>query len=1113
MSTLALQRAPDLARLPRGSPPPPAAILAQRRSTFGPEGSIAAPPIVDAGHPLDAATRTSMETGFGHDFVNVRVHDDARAHDNARTLGARAYAAGDHIVFGEGAYRPGTTSGNALIAHELAHSVQQGGVQMKAEGPLPAAADAELEAQADRAAMAVTAGRAAPALTRIGAPAVFRNPLAQPPPSAPAATPAAGPSQMLPIGMTVIADDPPGIGTTELVVGIPSFTLPLEKGIGDWVQKAHTEAGNGGRLVFSPLIEGGKVAAFKEGGEDYKSIWLGNFGFTTTQGLSAGFRTAAKTNEEVKTALADKAVGTLITGMNSGLLAAGCDIDHIVEKQMGGTSIPSNLQLLTSKKNQDSGRQTYQALVDLVNTIRDPNMRGVGVKRLQLQIKSATVPAGTTDPSFIVEGLLRKGLVKGTDAVKAAAQGKPVSLSAGGVGETVDVKDKGKSIIDDAARRIVPGMRLTAYERGPQGAASKTDKVEGELDSRAITKTGASDPESLVKLTATLAPAGTAVGAAAGGDAATANAAAGEVRKLAIPSGPKKIKFFYPYLSPGFLTAVGVDDKGNLTGTGIIKPSVAFLGDLSIRYGPDLLELIAPIDASKMKVPIPGFRFTEGQFGIQLAPAFVPSGNVKFEIGPKGKPILLGDITAKYAGGAFVATGTLTPGAKIPGISEASGTVEYHSEKGWSGKLTAKSSSLPGASQVTAELGFTEKGAFGTGGITARIKDADLFLKIAWSGNAVSYSGGVTILKPLPLVDRVEMKGGYANDALWLTGDAAMKWKSFAATMTVNYVRKDGEEGKFSGKAGIDIRTEKASGKLDLSFNAAGHYWGKGSISYQVTKDIRPTLGVELTPDRRVKVFGEAALADIPLTKMWPSPEGGKKQLIKAGVKFNVPTPVPAVTAYGEIKGSLGIGYGIGPLTLKGVKFNGELYPLEDDPKVSAQLTGRITMPMYGELYGTFGAYIGAEVLLGAVGVKGGIEVKPSLRLNFEPFIKVDVAYEAGGFKSVAGEAGGTGTLVAGLKVDLMAEIYAAWGLFSHTWTYNVADTKKPIGGALTLSLGKVGWDKDAGITWPKLSDVKTVPEDLNPMEIVKELLGMGKSPERDEAKQALRDAGLGHML
>lgn len=1105
MSALVLKPSQQLSRPKEASSIEPAPVLAQRRSTFGPSSSSTAPAIVDAGCPLDEDVRSQMEAGFGRDFSNVRVHDDARAHDSARMLSARAYAAGDHLVFGEGAYRPGTAAGRGLIAHELAHSVQQAGVQMKPEGSLPAGYDTELEAQADHAAAAVMSGRPVPALSRIGAPTVFRA--QDDPPAGGSAEPvAAGPPQKLPPGMIPIRDDPKGIGTTELVVAVSDFVLPAPKGAGAWVQKAYTESAAGGRLVFTPLIEGGRVAAYKEGGEDYKSVWLKSYGFNSTAEVASAFKAAADSSPEVKTALADKSVGKLIKGLGSNLKDAGCDIDHIVEKQMGGVSIPSNLQLLTASVNQKSGRETYGALVKLVNDIRDPSMRGPGVKKLQLHIKQATVPTGASDASHVVEDLLRRGVVKGSDAVKAKAEGTPVALTAGGMGETVRLQEKGKTPIDSMARRIVPGVRLTVYERGPGGPNSKVDRVQGELDSRAISKTGSSKSE--VKFTAKPGLAGTGSGASAEGQENAATES--RVLELAKP-GNERIEFFYPYLSPGRLTSVALDEKGALTGTGVIRPTISFLPELKIRYGEDLLEVIAPITHDKLNPPIPHFRFTDGQLSLALFPTFVPSGSLKFEVGPKGRPVMLGDIIAKYEGGAFIVTGTLVPGGKIPGIKDAAGKVEYHSEHGWSGKLTATSSTMPLATSISAELGFTSgKGgarAYGAGGITTKIKDADLILKASWHGAGVSYDGSVTVPKPLPLVEKVRLEGRYAEDTLRLKGDAAITWKSFSSTMTVNYVRKDGEDDRFFGKAAVNIKTDKASGHLDLAFSESGRFTGKGAIAYQVTKNIRPELGVEIGEDRRVKVLGEVKLPDIVLAKEWPKPGGGEISIFKAGAKFNVPTPVPGVTAYGEIRGGLSVGYGVGPVVLKNVKFNGELYPFEDDPKIKASLIGRFSVPAYGELRGLFGAYIGAEVLLGAVGAKGGIDVKPTLGVRGEGAIDFNAAYESAGF-SFAAEAYARGQMFARLKVDLSATIYAAWGLFSHTWEYPLKDVSKPLGPELKITLGKIAYARTGEITWPDISQIDVTPKEINPRAIVEELLSESKTPEREEAKAKLREMG-----
>jgi len=90
----------------------------------------AAPPaVVDAlrtpGQPLSPSARAFMEPRFGHAFDDVRVHVGTEASDAAARLGANAFTYGSRIVFADGQYDPGSAKGNALLAHELAHVVQQ----------------------------------------------------------------------------------------------------------------------------------------------------------------------------------------------------------------------------------------------------------------------------------------------------------------------------------------------------------------------------------------------------------------------------------------------------------------------------------------------------------------------------------------------------------------------------------------------------------------------------------------------------------------------------------------------------------------------------------------------------------------------------------------------------------------------------------------------------------------------------------------------------------------------------------------------------------------------------------------------------------------------------
>jgi len=88
--------------------------------------SVVDPVLRSRGQLLESGARGFMEARFGHDFGRVRVHTDAAADRSARSMGALAYAVGTHLVFAAGQYRPQTSEGRRLLAHELAHTLQPG---------------------------------------------------------------------------------------------------------------------------------------------------------------------------------------------------------------------------------------------------------------------------------------------------------------------------------------------------------------------------------------------------------------------------------------------------------------------------------------------------------------------------------------------------------------------------------------------------------------------------------------------------------------------------------------------------------------------------------------------------------------------------------------------------------------------------------------------------------------------------------------------------------------------------------------------------------------------------------------------------------------------------
>lgn len=105
------------------------------------------------GKPLDNQTRTRMEDAFGRDFRQVSVHTDSEAADESQAQNAQAFTVGQDIFFGQNQYVPHTNAGQDLLAHELAHVVQQAG------SPSLRSHDG-LESQADQAARAVSSGQA-----------------------------------------------------------------------------------------------------------------------------------------------------------------------------------------------------------------------------------------------------------------------------------------------------------------------------------------------------------------------------------------------------------------------------------------------------------------------------------------------------------------------------------------------------------------------------------------------------------------------------------------------------------------------------------------------------------------------------------------------------------------------------------------------------------------------------------------------------------------------------------------------------------------------------------------------------------------------------------------
>jgi hypothetical protein len=127
----------------------------------------------DAGEPLPARDRATLEPLIGVESRAVRIHAGPEAGAVAERLGARALTLGRHVVFGRDEYRPGDPAGRRLLAHELAHVAQSAtsrGV------PSTAAARRAAESQAERVAGRAVRGEPA-AEAPVGAEGVLLSPV------------------------------------------------------------------------------------------------------------------------------------------------------------------------------------------------------------------------------------------------------------------------------------------------------------------------------------------------------------------------------------------------------------------------------------------------------------------------------------------------------------------------------------------------------------------------------------------------------------------------------------------------------------------------------------------------------------------------------------------------------------------------------------------------------------------------------------------------------------------------------------------------------------------------------------------------------------------------
>lgn len=978
---------------------------------------------------LDSGTKSFMESRFGRDFSNVRVHKDSSAAEASQALNAKAFTVGNDVFFNSGEYRPDASSGRELIAHELTHTVQQAGGGGNVAAPKriqrePKKASPTLDVKTDG--------------TKDEEETLFQSGSFKGA-SVDTKDPKSGVRGVITIptlGLPVVASAIKGAETDRVKpVAASNFALPVEKQAfnrwpvaarGDgkafemWTAYAQKNFASGIKTKLDTMIEA------KKGKPDIKRGTT-PIHFLTFKGKSASRKDSVffGTSDEIS----NHDLILRPQWSRSGSPGAGLDADHIMELQVGGADAVENMWLLKGSYNRSVGSKLKTNMnADLKSVLKDKNMldkisdegerpkNATEIKRNWL-IKYSKVSRanfGTTTKIYWTKSEIKEGkhldhlkVMNENDLVKAglmlrdgqkpgkikifptAAGGKMVTLS---IGPDDAVKlSKSQFLYNgiyinsgtyhhdpDVGAEAGPLMSLNVSvfkkKKKKKGQKQVIEERQGDIKINRVPGLGI----------------------------------AGYVSKESIRSAAGTTRF--KLLSPLSFTDLSISPDGNLTGIGEITSDKSLLKGVKIP-----LMLVG--DQIRMDFPLPVKGFNLGPvkvdelgmgLGIAADELFVEgyalfhvdslgSGSVTAQVGEAG-PILKGEfnfdlnfvdpaslsLTYNFADDTLSGTGDL--GVKsgiIPGVDSGSIHVEISNDKFDVTGQIHLGGPLKG---ISLDAGYTEKD-----GLTIGVKDIALPLSKLPSVKDAKMSISAT---------RNPDTGDWSFSGL---GQATLAVPGASGSILVGYrdglinmmaigkVQKGPATGNLTFTASngaIDEDGKPIEGQIGDAFSV----WGKGSVSIAFGNILTGTAGIEYTSDNRIILDGEIALPPtytIPNTeKKFNDPILKPKNIYFpiVGAKFG---PI-GVGIFGF--GSLGLDFktSIGPAQIKNAKIKAKM---DLDRPDEAVVTGGGQFYMSAEsafvvkIRGGLSAEVLNAYLRGSVGIDGEVGAKA----EFDP--KLDISW------------------------------------------------------------------------------------------------------------------------
>lgn len=982
------------------------------------------------GSSLGGAAKKEMESGFGADFSNVKIHNDSNAVQMNKELGSQAFASGNDIYFNEGKYNPDSQDGKHLLAHELTHTVQQGasGVQpkmiQKTEAPTPTVAPAA------------------------------------------------------PTNEYIDPDKKGTINTTSKKVTLPNLKVPPFK------------APFGPNTRFT-LPKGGIKRLNKHIPEWEKTAMSGT-GFTTRFTDYAATQNAPKLhfNGDPIYYLVLKGSGTKRATGGEGVIFGNIDtikrratrpfwtrtgefkphdVDHKKEIQLGGSETDTaNMWMLESSANSSSGSninaKKNQAIEQLLtlgrSSLVDPPADADAVKKdYDIEVENGVV----ADPSIkindsninwelneIQEGKHLAGLKFLTESEVAAAglRGSPEELIfytnlTGGLPIKVPWDEQSKS----AGRKDGLNLRL-----GKRGGASlyvntiiyKSTSGEGNFGGTgSIVCTAFPGSTGVIKrktnIAFTIRP---IAGVSYGGYIEPSSVLQACIHALD-----------FKHMSPITLNQATLDDDIGLSATGSIAPSVPLINKANIEVvidetGARIRKLFSKSDFS---FPAP-FEITNTSLEVFAGTAgFGLTGEMNFKIQNVGDGFLRGSVTTEsgfalaggfnfdsklfdpasievnYANEIFTIGGTVgIPDGKVKGVKRATITASY-SENTFSASGDAELN-IPGIQRGNMQAtynssGFSIGGEFQLRNDIPGIKGGSVSATISKQNGDEGYNVSVTgTAQPnIPGINS-SLTVSYANGALTLAGSA------------------DYSKGMLSGKATVGA-TNRAIGKDGQPTGEPDdtmRVYGGGTLTLQLTPWLAATAGVKFLPNGEMEVTAKLATDTYDV---FPRKQFDRNLFTVPTIEiplFAIPLGPRSLGLVAQIGGGLDFTAGFGPGQLRNLSAEITYNP-EHEEKTTVAGHGEFAIPADAGL--TMHGDLGLGLSIGIASLSGGIELAGTLGLEGEAGASVDVNWSPQ--TGLALDAEGHITVNPKFKFDINAFARASLGIgwlsISETWRYNLA--------------------------------------------------------------------------